>query len=128
MGDRAAKRGRQSNHGSDVVRPLSGYRTREQSSEAMADEVNLSLSFGQGPFDRRVQMTLDQQVRALGIDRDTGKIGAISDAPQPTVELHQIKVGAEETGNDDDGGSVTVRYAESVINRGGMQQEDLGGE
>ena len=128
MGDGAAKRGRQRNHRSDIIRPLACYRPRDQSSQAVADQVNFSFGFGQGSFDRLVQMTLDQQVRALGVDPDARKIRPIADAPQPTVELHQIKVCAEKPRNDDDSGSIAMRYPKAVIDRRCVQQENLGAE
>ena len=70
-------------------------------------------------------MALDQQIRALGVDPDPGKIGTVSDALQPAVEFHQIKIGTKKTGNNDDCGAVAARYAKAVVNRSCVQQENL---
>jgi hypothetical protein len=40
----------------------------------------------------------NEQVRALGVQADTGEAGTISDAAQPGVHFHQVHVGSEETG------------------------------
>ena len=70
-------------------------------------------------------MALDQKIRALSVDADAGKIRPVADAPQPAVEFHQIKIGAEKTRNDDDRGAITARYAEAVIDGSGVQKENL---
>ena len=70
-------------------------------------------------------MALDQQIRALGVDPDAGKIGPVSDALQPAVEFHQIKIGTEKTGNNDHCGAITAGYAETVVDRSCVQEENL---
>ena len=45
--------------------------------------------------------------------------------PSQRVELHQIKIGAQKTGNNDYGGAIPAGYAEAVINRSCVQQENL---
>ncbi len=87
--------------------------------------MNSSSGLGQGSFYGLVQMALDQEIRALGVDTDAGKIGPVSDAPQPGVEFHQIKIGTEKTGNNDHRGVITAGYAEAVIDRSCVQQENL---
>ena len=94
----------------------------------MTDQVNFSSCLGPRSFYGLVQMALDQEVRAVGVDPNAGKIRPVTDAPQPTMEFHQIKVGAEKTGNDDDPGVIPMRYAKAVVNRSCVQQENLSRE
>lgn len=91
----------------------------------MPDEVNSSSGLGSRPRDRFVQVSLDKKIRTIGIDADAREIRLIANPPEPAVEFHQIKVGAEKPGNNNDAGGVTVRYPQSVVDGSGMQQENL---
>jgi hypothetical protein len=70
-------------------------------------------------------MALDQEVRAIGIDSNSGKVWPIADTGQPAVELHQIEVGSQEPGNNDNGGAVSARNTQAVIDRGCVKEENL---
>src|SRR5690242_7207073 len=87
--------------------------------------MNLAPSLIQRSFDSVVHMTLDQQIRAVGVDADAGKIWAVADASQPAVEFGQIKVSAEKAGNDDHAGAIAMRHAKTVIDWHRMQQQNL---
>ena len=92
----------QGNNRGNIPGPLAGHRARNHSSKTMTDQVNFSSCLRSGFFYGVVQMTLDEDIRAVGVNADAGKIWPVTDAPQPTMELHQIKVGTEKAGNDDD--------------------------
>ncbi len=94
----------------------------------MTDQVNFSSRLRPRCFYGLVQMTLDQEVGAVGVDPNAGKIGPVTNAPQPTMEFHQIKVGAEKTWNDDDPRVIPTRHAKAVVNGSCVQQENLGRE
>jgi hypothetical protein len=127
-GSGAAERRSQSNNGRDVARSLTRNGTCDDAAKAMTNKVNLSSGFGSRPLNRLVQMALDQEIWTLGIDADAGKIRPISNALQPGVEFHQIKIGAQKSGDDDDSRAISARYAKTVVDRSGVQKEDLGGK
>src|SRR5208282_2218044 len=90
--------------------------------------MDFAAGLVQRSFYRRAYMALDQEVGAVGVDADAGKIGAVADAFQPAVEFRQIKIGAEKTGDDNDAGVIAMRHTKAVVNRGRVQQENLGSE
>src|ERR1019366_7447561 len=87
-GSGAAKWRSQGDDRSDISWPLARHRACDHPSEAVADQVTSPLGFGQGSLYGLVQLALDQEIRALGIDTDAGKIRPVSDALQPAVEFH----------------------------------------
>jgi hypothetical protein len=95
---RATNRRNQRDDGSDVFGPLPCNRARDHASQAVADQVNFAAGLVQRSFYRRAYVALDQEVGAVGVDADAGKIRAVADAFQPAVEFRQIKIGAEKTG------------------------------
>ena len=117
MGDGAAERRGQRNHRRDVVRPLVGDRAGNDAAQAVPDQVDLALGFHKRLFDVLIQAALDQDVRAVCIEADAGKVRAIADALQPGTQLCQISVGAQESGNDDHTGAIAMWYAEAVVDR-----------
>ena len=119
---------RQRNNRSNVPGPLARHRARNHSSQTMTDQVNFSPCLRPGFFYGLIQMALDEDVRAISVDPDARKIWPVSDAPQPTVELHQIKVGAKKTWNDDDPRVIPMRHAKAVVNGSCVQQENLSRE
>ena len=56
------------------------------------------------------------------------KVWTISNASEPGVELSEISVSAQESGDQDYRRSVTARYAETVINGRGVKEENVGGK
>src|SRR5208282_1084322 len=122
----AANRRSERDHRSDVPWPLARNRACDHPSQAMTDPVNSPSGFGQGSCNRVVQMALDQEIWTLGVDSNPGKIGLISDALQPGVKFHRIKIGAEETRNNHHSRSVAARHAEAIIDGSCVQKENLG--
>src|ERR1022692_1752956 len=88
----------------------------------------LAAGLGQRPVYRLGHMALNQQVRTVGVDTDPGKIRPVSDAAQPGVQFRQIKIGAEKTGNENDSRVIAAGRTKTVVNRGRVQQENLGSE
>src|SRR5579859_463851 len=90
--------------------------------------MDLAAGLRNSFFNRAVQPALDQQVRALRVDPDSGKIRSVSYALEPGVQFGQIKVGTQKPRNNDYTRPVTSGYAQAVINRSRVQQENLGPE
>ena len=125
---RAAKGRGQRNDGGDIVGTLAGHRAGNDAAEAMANQVDLAIGVEESLFDVVVESLLDEEVGAFCVEADTGKIRAITNSAQPGMQLCQISVCTQEAGNQHDGRAVAARYAESVVNRRGMQQEDVSGK
>ena len=79
----AAKRRSQGDDGSDIVRALAGHGTRDDSSKAVANQVDLLSGVEERFFDVLVESPLDQQVGALGVQADAREIRPIADPAQP---------------------------------------------
>lgn len=101
MRDRATKRRGESNYRRDVIGSLVGYRAHNDAAQAVADQVDLALRLHQSLLDVLVQAPLDQDIGAVSIQPDAGKVRAISNAFQPGAQLRQIVVGPQEARNDD---------------------------
>jgi len=87
--------------------------------------MNLASSLSQCLINRLVQSTLDQQVRTLRINADTGKIGPVSNAAQPSMKFRKVEIGAKEAGYDDDRGAIAMRHAQAVVHGCCVQDEYL---
>ncbi len=122
---RPAKRRPERDHRRDVIGTLPRRRPRDDTAEAVPDEMDPATGLAARTIDGVVESPLDQQVRAFGIQPDSGKIGVVADALQPRVHLHQVKIGAEKSGDHHDAGAVAVRNANAVVGGRGAQQEHL---
>lgn len=68
MGDRAAKRRAQGDDGSYIRGPLCSDRAGNNSSQTVADEMQLAPRFSQRFLDGGIQLAFDQQVGALAVE------------------------------------------------------------
>lgn len=117
----AAKRRSESDDRSDLFRPLACDGSCDHAAEAVTDQMNLSPGLGQSTLNSFVQMTLDQEVGAIRIDADSGKVRAIPDAAQPGVEFRQVKISAEKARNNDYARIIAMRHSKAIVDRGRMQ-------
>src|SRR5271157_3493967 len=83
-GGRSANGRGQGDDRSNVSWPLTRHRACNYPSEAVTDKVNFPSGLGPRSLYGLVEMALNQEIRALGVDPDAGKIGPVSDAPQPS--------------------------------------------
>src|SRR5208283_1814361 len=121
MSYRATKRCGERNNRRDINGSLVGDRAGNNATQTVANQVDLALGLHERLLNVLVQATLDQDVRAVCIEADAGKVRAIADAFQPGAQLRQIVVSAQEPGNEDHTRAVAVWYAEAVIDRRGVQ-------
>jgi hypothetical protein len=128
MQDCPLERRGQRGDGSNLVRPLSGHRTGDHSTQAVPDQVNLATRLFPCLINGLEQAVLDQQVRTIGIHANPGEVRAVTDTPQPGIEVRHINIGTEETGDDNDGGTFAVRHSQAIVNRGGVQEQEFGPE
>ena len=96
----ASNRGSQHDYRRDVFGPLARHGTSNHSSQAVSDEMNSATGLSPGLFDGAVETSLDQKIRTLGIDTDTGEVGPISDAVKPSMEFGEIQVRPQKSGDD----------------------------
>ena len=87
--------------------------------------MNLAPGLSQRLLDGFVQMALDQQIWAVGVNPDPGKIRPVPDAPQPAMQFHQVEVGAEKSRNDDYARAISVWDTETVIDGCRVQQKNF---
>ena len=90
--------------------------------------MNLASGLSQCLVDRLVQSALDQQVWTLGVNADAGKIGPVSNAPQPSMKFRKVEICAKKAGNDDDRGAIATRHAQAVVHGCCVQDEYLSPE
>ena len=90
--------------------------------------MNLAPCLGKRGLYSLVQMALDQKIRTFCIDANAGKIGAVSNAAEPGMQFHQVQICAEKARNNNDPGSISMRYANAIVDGRGMKQENLGSE
>src|SRR5271167_725380 len=96
---RSAKRRAQCRDGGDVAWPLRRNRARDDSAQAVADEVDLTLRLQQRLVDAGVEPPLDEKVRTLRVDADARVVRAVSDPLQPRMKLPEVRIGAEKSGD-----------------------------
>ena len=125
IGNRATDGRCERDYGSHVFWSRASHRAGDHSPKAMPDHMNLAPGLLQCFFDGLVQTALDEQVGTFCVNADAGKIGPVSNAPKPGVKLGEVKVGAEESGNDDDGRTVPARYTQAVVHGGCVQQQNF---
>jgi len=118
----AAEGGAQGDHGSDIRWPLCRDGSRDNPSQTVADQVNRFSCFGQGLLDGFIQLPLNQEVWTLIVEPYAGKERFVSDSCQPLSHWRHVNIGAEKSGNENYGGTVAMRYPQTVIQRRGMQQ------
>src|SRR5579862_4625603 len=68
MRDRTAKRRTQGDDRSYIRGPLCRYRAGDNSSQTVADEMQLAATFAQCLLDCVIQLMPDKQVRTLGVE------------------------------------------------------------
>ena len=96
-----------------------------QPAEAVPDEVNLSAGFLERFVHGSGKTIADQQVGTFCVQSDIGKVGSIANALKPVVEVTDIEVGSQESGNHDDGRAVSALDAQTIVNRRGMQEQKI---
>jgi|CXWL01.1.fsa_nt_gi hypothetical protein len=74
-----------------------------------------------GSVGDRLEQLFVEDVRAVGVAADAGGVGGVADAPEPRAELGQVHVGAEETGDGDDGFATAAWDAEAPEDGGCAQ-------
>src|SRR5579862_3374256 len=90
----------QGNHRGDVSRSLVRNRACNNSTQAVPDHVNFSACFLACLVNCFFQTPLDEEIRTLGIDPDSGEIRPIADASEPGIEFQQVNISTEKAGND----------------------------
>src|SRR5262249_17723610 len=90
------------------------------------DQVDLSPRLGERFLNRVIELASNQQVRTLGVEIYARKKRLVSDACQPLMQGRQINIRAEKGGEDDHSGTVARRGSQSVIDRCGVEQHQLG--
>ena len=73
--------------------------------------MNFALRFEQRLFDVLIETMLDEQIGTFGIKANTGKIWTIPNPLEPGMQLLQISVGTQESRNQNNSGTVAMRYA-----------------
>src|ERR1700690_2357663 len=114
VGDIASERCGEHDHRGHVVRPLVGDGASHDTAQAMAYQMDLAASLHARPVYAFVESPLDQQIRALGIQTDAGKVGTVTNPFQPVTQLCQIGIGAQEAGNKNNPGTIAVRNTKAI--------------
>src|ERR1700687_320578 len=105
MCHRSTEGGTQGDYGCDIVRPLVGHRAGDDAAQAVAYEMNLALGFQQRPCDVLIETMLDKQVRTFRIQANARKIRTVPNARQPGMQLLEIRVSTQESGDQDNSGA-----------------------
>src|SRR5581483_7722157 len=84
----ATKRRTERDYRRDIGRSLTRNRPRNYASQAVADYVDSALRLFAGSIDGFFQSALDQQVWALRIQSDAGKIRTVPDPLEPGMHFY----------------------------------------
>jgi hypothetical protein len=123
--DGAAKRGAKSDYGGDLPVALGGGRPGEQTAETVSEEMDFAAGLAAREVHGVIEALTNEEIRAVGIQADSGVVRTVADAAQPGEDLDEVDVAAEETGDDHYRGTVASGNAETVVDGRGAEEEDL---
>src|ERR1700757_1200694 len=100
MCDRPPKRRTQSDDRSDIRRPLRRDCAGDNSSQTMADQMDLPPGLSQGLLNRVLQLASDEEVGPFGIEPYAGKERVVPDSSQPLMQRGQVSIGTQKSGEE----------------------------